>query len=579
MRSLDSVLVVVIFTIAFCVYSANGGYLYTYDSAPTSLLVFDLLQNHTPFFDAFRDGYLYELGAGYVFRDVHGHLASIFPIGTAILTSPIFAFDYVTHGGGRFPNIASAAFEPMRLGFEKQAAAIVAALAVAVFYACARAFAGRLPAAIATFSFAFGTEMWTIGSQALWQHGSIELVLLVGILASCRARSSARFQSAYLVVAGLAAGFLPVVRPTALIFSIGLCAIAFATCGRRAFVLLAGFAIGIAPGLGWNLFAFGNAIGGYDVNESSFVPTVAQFAQGAAGLAFSPAKGILFFTPFVVVVPFAYARAFAGRERVVFASLAICALATFANYAFFERWLGGAAYGPRYLTDISVALALPLVYLVPERFERFRIAPTVVLAATIALATAVQYVGIVGEPKSNWSAIPLAVDAHPERVWRVRDAQIERDARTAYRLLRSNPTASTAYAAAFSGRVVTLSVDGSTARRTVAPGATILANARVRNDGTAAWYGYTTGMFYGQARVRVRIYDERGSEFGERYLYVVGVVPGGETVDAIGQFDAPRAPGTYRLHLDVDCFQNALVGERKNDEATDVALDVASPGR
>ena len=47
-----------IFIAAFVVYGSNGDrYIYTYDSAPNSLLAFNLLENHRLDFDAFAGGY------------------------------------------------------------------------------------------------------------------------------------------------------------------------------------------------------------------------------------------------------------------------------------------------------------------------------------------------------------------------------------------------------------------------------------------------------------------------------------------------------------------------------------------
>ena len=67
-----------------------------------------------------------------------------------------------------------------------------------------------------------------ICSQGLWQHGSVNLVLLGMIYALLRARPG------WLLAAGVMAGLLPVVRPTAVLFSIAAAVFVVLAMGRRA---------------------------------------------------------------------------------------------------------------------------------------------------------------------------------------------------------------------------------------------------------------------------------------------------------------------------------------------------------
>ncbi len=82
----------------------------------------------------------------------------------------------------------------------------------------------------------------------------------------------------------------------------------------------------------------------------------------------SPSKGLLIYSPFVVFSVVSAIRA--AKSPTLDARLLTCltagAVLTVANYACFERWIGGTCYGPRYLTDISCVASLLLMYAFPR---------------------------------------------------------------------------------------------------------------------------------------------------------------------------------------------------------------------
>jgi len=565
-----------IFSFTLFVYRANHGFLYTYDSAPNSLFLFNLLQHHTLMFDAFDKGYFYAFGASYVFEHApNGHLVPIFPIGAALLTAPVFLFDYgFATMNAPFPDITSIAFEGSRLGYEKDAATIVGAVAAVLFFLTARLLAPVVPALVATIAFAFGTEMWTIGSQALWQHGSVNLVLLAMTYALLRAAQSRNVPTSvsWLVIAGACAGFLPVIRPTALAFSLAGLAFAYLESRRKSWRFVAGAFFGLAPGLLWNEFVFHSLIGGYAVNENGYIFSLHQLLVGISGLLISPSKGLLVYTPFVILSALGAVRA--ARERTPEGRLLIClslaCVGTFANYGFFRGWEGGASLWAAFLTDLSCTCALLLTYALPRRTfgsgRRRALIAYAGIAVVLCYCVAVQIVGANGEPESAWSSVPEDLTFHPERVWQISDTQIERDALTTYRLWRGNPTYTASYPAGFHGIVLGVyqGPDRIAPSRPIqlAPSQSADITAAIENTGRSPWYGYNSGVYFGQARVRMRVYVEDGSETSESYLYIAGSPVRGRRVTAIGTFRAPQAAGQYRVVFDVDCFQVAAVSNR-----------------
>jgi hypothetical protein len=289
-----------------------------------------------------------------------------------------------------------------------------------------------VPSLIVTLAFAAGTDMWTVGALALWQHGSVNLLVLAmtgALFAALDARPSRRMLP-WLLVAGLCAGFLFVVRPTALVFSVA--GLAFALWEFRPGVLtfVAGAIVGILPGILWNERTFGTLLGAYGQNADAYVFTWPQFSNAFAALLVSPGKGLFVFTPIAVfsLIGLWHALRIQEPRARLLVALSVAAFILLLQYSFFARWWGGTSYGPRYLTDGACILALLLAYAIPAR-PVGRVAFGVLLAASIAI----QFVGANGEEFGRWSALPVSVDVQPARVWSLADAPIQRDAEATLR--------------------------------------------------------------------------------------------------------------------------------------------------
>jgi len=547
--------IVAAFVVSLTVYLSNGETISSYDAVPNSLLAFHALADHRLDFDALRNGYFVGLGGQYAFVEgPNGHLTSLFPIGTAIVTAPIYAVLYVARAAASQPtDVSSPAFEPVRLADEKLAAAIVAALAVALFFACARSLAGPVAAALATAAFAFGTETWMIGSQGLWQHGSVELVLL-GMIAALllAARRDVAARAGWLFVAGACMGLLPVVRPTATVFAVAGLVFAATWFGRRALPAVAGVLLGIAPGIAWNEFFFHSLVGGYAGNAQAYTASVGAATAALAALVVSPSRGILVFTPLVAIGAVGLARA--ARERTAPARLltflAIASLLLVVNYAFFVGWIGGDAYGPRFLADCMPVAMLLLAYVVPASPPAM-VACAAAFVWSIGVQAAGAYSGAAGP---LWNEIPIGLAHAPARVWQLADSQIERNVRaTYYHYVPDYPTGGRRYTAGFAGRVTAVARTDRSLGAPLAgrPGEALAVTALLRNTGRSPWFGYASAVYNKEARVRARIVDARGRAVSEQQLYVEGNVAPGARARAIGMLSTPNAAGTYTLQCDV----------------------------
>ncbi|MGD1896505.1 MAG: hypothetical protein ACFB16_06060 [Phormidesmis sp.] len=219
----NTIISATLFLVCLAVYASNGETIAQNDSVATTLLALNLLENHTLNFDLLRDSYFFNsLGAAYVFTESsRGHLTTVYPIGTAIVTFPIYFFAYLFLKISSVPvDIASPYFENYRLLFEKVAATIVAAASVVLFYLSSRLKFSWRVSAVLTFTFAFCINTWIIGAQALWQHGATNLLLLICLFCLLKAnrQTTPAALRPWLLCAGFACGMLPVTRQTSLCF-------------------------------------------------------------------------------------------------------------------------------------------------------------------------------------------------------------------------------------------------------------------------------------------------------------------------------------------------------------------------
>lgn len=274
-------------------------------------------------------------------------LASFYPVVTPLLVAPLYlpAVAWLDAHGWVQPQVDRVA-ELM----EKLAASILAAAASVLIYFVLRRDGHRwtLPLALA---FAFGTNTWMISSQALWQHGAGEALVALALLLSLAPATAARM-ALLGAVCVLIVGNRPPDAPLAAAIAL------FIVCSRWRSTawLVAGAVVPLAALLYYNLDFIGLLVGGYGM-----VKPPDNFFQhdwsGVPGLLVSPTRGLLVFSPFLVLVPLGLAQRLRARESRVFAiALTVAIAAQIVLYSLVD-WRAGEAWGPRYLTDVLPILA------------------------------------------------------------------------------------------------------------------------------------------------------------------------------------------------------------------------------
>jgi hypothetical protein len=283
----------------------------------------------------------FEPWAYWVVRTRQNQLASLYPVVAPLLVAPLYvpAVIWLNAHGWEQPQTDRVA-ELM----EKISASLLASLASVLMYFVLRRDSSRwsLPLAMV---FAFGTNTWMISSQALWQHGTGELLIAVALLLVVAPASPMRT-----ALLGAVCVFMAANRPPDGLIAGALVLFTIWSRRRSALWLLAGAVVPLAALLYYNLNFIGHVAGGYGM-----APTKNFFQlnlSGLAGLLVSPARGLLVFSPFLVFIPVGLIqRLRAPRSRGLAVALSFAVAAQFIIYSQAD-WRAGVSWGPRWLTDL-----------------------------------------------------------------------------------------------------------------------------------------------------------------------------------------------------------------------------------
>lgn len=325
------------------VYNANGRAISAGDTYPARYLPFSILRHHSVVLDPIARITAQGRGEGafWMMPVPGGHVISLYPVVQPVLLAPLYlpAVAYLHLAGwtdARLDHVARA--------MEKLCASLVAAMSAALLYRLLRRRASLSVALLLTFSYAFGTTTWMIGSQALWQHGLAELLVVATLLLLTGTCTGPR-----VVAVGLLCGLIAGNRPPDAILAAALGAYGLYWAGRRRAVLLAvSAALPMGLVLLYNLGLAENIAGAYGrTGRPAFFQH--DLLSGLGGLLFSPARGLFVFSPFLLFLVLAWRLPVADRGLAL--AMRIAVLLQLVLYAKTD-WRTGIYWGPRYFTDI-----------------------------------------------------------------------------------------------------------------------------------------------------------------------------------------------------------------------------------
>ncbi len=353
----------ILFLLCFFVYNMNLRQIGAGDTVPTRYLPLILWHDGTLNLDANArlvahghpmitnsnlpagaDGKITYFGpsAYWMIRTYQHQLVSFYPIVTAFLVTPLYipAVIWLNIYGWEQPQIDRVA-ELM----EKISASFLASVATVLMYLVLRRDDTRwsIPLALA---FAFGSNTWMISSQALWQHGTGELLIALALLLVIIRASPVRT-----ALLGAVCVFMAANRPPDALVAGAIVLFIIWSHRRNALWLLAGASIPLVAFLYYNINFIGHIAGAYAIVK----PPKDFFQQdwsGVAGLLVSPSRGLLVFSPFLVFVPVGLIqrlRSPSSKGLAVVLSFAVVAQILLYSQG---DWRGGASWGPRWLTDL-----------------------------------------------------------------------------------------------------------------------------------------------------------------------------------------------------------------------------------
>jgi hypothetical protein len=344
----------ILFLLIFIVYNTVSRMTMSGDTNPAAFLPLALILHKTVYFDAF-------VGAGlgpnvaYAFPLVNGHYVSLFPIVTPVLVTPVYVFSYLLYSIFQIPFDTTGI-----LILAKTSASIVAALSgVFVYLAGKELFSQKIALATALI-YAFATSTWSVSSQALWQHGTVELLLILMIyLVIKNERERSRTTIIFL---GLLTGLFLFNRPPDAILLLPLIGYIVWYERKNLPVYAISAAVSGLPFLVYNLSIFGNVFGGYRENLGFFsfgFDSLGNFA----GLLIAPNVGLLIFSPVLLLSVFGYLNLNTisnMRIRQMFVVFGPAIVLQILVYSFFGLWESSVAfsYGQRFLTGFIPVLAI-----------------------------------------------------------------------------------------------------------------------------------------------------------------------------------------------------------------------------
>ncbi|WP_233261666.1 hypothetical protein [Vitiosangium sp. GDMCC 1.1324] len=388
------------------------------------------LDEYAPTFEKYRHG-LYE---------VNGHVYNFFPLGPSLAALPLVVLTDVFVRvceplGGIHPRFAQA-LERWRSLYDatgaidlerwnepqRYMASVMVALAGVVMYSLGTLKLSRWRALLLATVFVMCTPALSTASRALWQHGPSLLCLSLVLLCLVKAQQESRWAG----WAGLPLAVAYTMRPTNSVSVLLLSVYVLWTYPRQVPKFLAGALAVAVPWVVVNLTHYGSVLAPYyhaDRLELSWV----RFAEALVGNLVSPGRGLLVYTP-VVLLSFwglvleARARSFTRLHGFLLAAVVLHWLAV----SSFPHWWAGHSYGPRFFTDMVPYLTFFLVPVVRElrwSGEGSRRPLTVAFAALALVSLVIHIHGASSRKVYEWNSLPLDVDSHPERLWDWRHPQ------------------------------------------------------------------------------------------------------------------------------------------------------------
>lgn len=333
------------------------------DTVPTIFTTVAIIKDHTLYLDRFYnmmkeryphpDDKDYQKGlTPFYLQKVDSHYISAFPIMTSILSLPVFVPSILLGMPLTWENLAL-------LG-HISGALIMALAGLFLFKTLKEGFGlNDKKSTLLTVLFLFATVNFAMLSQAMWQHGTLQLLSVLAIYFFLKQQKiPEKYECA--LYSGLFFGLAFLARPTAGL-PIVLIELYLVLTNRHKLNNLFKTAVTFMSGLliAFSFFLWYNSAYYYDIqnqgySEQLFKNWLSPFPISFLGVWLSPSKGILIFSP-VLIFSFVglYLAIKSKIEKVglykIFASIIILHTLVI---SFWKHWYGGWSFGYRMSSDV-----------------------------------------------------------------------------------------------------------------------------------------------------------------------------------------------------------------------------------
>ena len=419
-------------SLLYIIYNINMRGINSGDTWPAAMLPFAMLSQRTIYLDMFANFFQSLSFNPYMVILSEGHYLSFYPIVIPVLITPLYAIPYLLLNLLQLPlDMLNTSFYLLVFIMEKLFASLIAVTSVVFCFLGWKEIMRREIAYICAVIYALATNTWVTSSQALWQQGMVELIisiLMFLIIVNEKNRSDGK-----IIFMGVFSGLFIFNRPSDSLLLLPVLTYAL-YLGKKSFLYYLGSGVlsGL-PFLAYNLFFFQHFFGGYANLLSEFTLS-SSFMVNLGGLLISPSRGMLIFSPILLLSLFAYPRIKdidAESLRVFLYMAGISILLQLIVYGCFRVWWAGHCYGPRFLVCLLPFLVTYVGLFLNGwlYFDRIRGKDVICLALVAVLliwSIFVQAVGAFCYPNGNWDGAPKNVDLTPDRLWDWNDNQISR---------------------------------------------------------------------------------------------------------------------------------------------------------
>jgi hypothetical protein len=409
-----------LFVTLMVVYNANGREIGGSDSQPTKLAARALaLRGNLLLDDDVARQPLYGERNSFA-RDLQGHFRSAYsPIGSIFGGVTAFALRVVGAdlNAQLAPNLIA-----------KLTASALTSFAVVLVFLTLRRFASTAASLAVAIGLGLGTNFWALTSQTMALHDVVAFALALTLFNWTRPTFDLTSRHLWVGAFGLGLAIMARQQTAPLVGILGLGLLARVGWRRGLPPLV--FAVAMLGGLlAFQWHWFGHVLGAVPMLEGlhpevhAVTGTISNEPWiGAAGLLVSPSRGLLIFSPVVLVALLGIP---AVLRLVPYHGIGwglAGSAALYLVYGAYTVWWGGHSYGPRYLLDLLVMLTPPAAVALDVMLRaRWAQAICVVALAWSMVATATGAFF-----SDNWNTKPADVDKHHERLWDWHDTEITR---------------------------------------------------------------------------------------------------------------------------------------------------------